>query len=380
MGGLNGGNLFRNAPVSTIGSDIYVVDTIRVLTDEESKLNEDIINELLNDIKVYNQEGETVTFDDTDTHATLASYVEKTTAFVTSESEVVEGTTYNYSHYYFVLKLSQNLDGDKLFAKVKDYDLTSETSLNGVLEIFFSDINDDYDSGANSLGLEKVKTYIDLKKVETYSNEQTFRWEKVTLATFISTLIVTVYFLIRYRLSRGLASLVFPIAASAVTLGLMLIPGLIGLALPSSTAILVPMTTLFAYMVIVIISSKERDLIADDKGSRDNSLEHRQEISRKAVAIGYTSLIEASVLGAYLAIDFFGFGPSVYSYIFLAILFGVLISHFFITGTYLPLANVFYKWFSKINFEIKPRKNKKTNVVKTKSAEPEEAIFIGIND
>ena len=44
------------------------------------------------------------------------------------------------------------------------------------------------------------------------------------------------------------------------------------------------------------------------------------------------------------------------------------------------MANFLYKLFSKVNLNIKPRESKKKNKAVKKSAEPEEAIFIGIND
>ena len=50
---------------------------------------------------------------------------------------------------------------------------------------------------------------------------------------------------------------------------------------------------------------------------------------------------------------------------------------------YGPLAQILFGCFSKVHFERKPRENKKAKarpVRVKKSAEPEEAIFIGIND
>ena len=60
------------------------------------------VDEILTNIKVYSTLGETVTFDESDTHKSLADYVSKINSFTTSESKTVEGTTYNYTHYYLL--------------------------------------------------------------------------------------------------------------------------------------------------------------------------------------------------------------------------------------------------------------------------------------
>lgn len=371
MGGLNGGNLYRNSDNKVIGSDIYVVDTIRVFDDEKSSMNEESVKEILSNIKLYNTLGETVTFDDADQHKTLDSYINKISSFVTSESETIEGTTYNYSHYYFAVNLNQYLDGDKVYAKVKDVALAEESTLNQVFEIYFEELNFDYNSS--------VSNSVTLKTIETYNNVQEVKWDKIALGTFIAILIITLYLLIRYRLSRGLASLFFPILTSTVTLGIFILPGLIGLAMPSALSISIPVVAIITYAIMIAVSTKERDLIADDR-SRDISFEHRQELSKSAVSIGYVAVLSILSLFSFIAICFFGFGPTVYSYIYIAFIVGALLALLFVSCIYMPVSNWLYELFSGINFNIKPRKNKKNTNVKQKSAEPEEAIFIGIND
>ena len=131
---------------------------------------------------------------------------------------------------------------------------------------------------------------------------------------------------------------------------------------------------------MVLIDNKERELVLDDK-SRDNSYEHREELSKKSLSIVYTAILSVAGLLVFLPISFFGFGPQVYSYLHLGLILGLALSLVIVSVLYVPCANLLYKWFSKIDFNaIKPRKAKKTNKVKQKSAEPEEAVFIGIND
>lgn len=370
MGALNGGNLFRSPANKIAGNEIYISETIKVLDDEKSKFNEDAVHEILSDMKIYTQAGETVTWDEGDTHKTLDSYVTKVSSFSVSDSKTVEGTTTNYLNSYYAVSLSSLLD-ENAYLKVKGFDSVDMTILEA-FEIYFEEINMDYSSS--------VSNSIELKKITTYTNEQNPKWDKVFLATSIAIATLTLYFVLRYRLSRGLAMIAFPVVGSVANLGIFVLLSAVGLSLPASILVSVPVVSMFAFFFMVIIANKEREMVIEDR-VKDNSYEHRLELSKRALGIAMTPVFATIVLGAYLFVNFFGFGPTVTSYLFLACLIGSIIAVALVIYAYIPLSNVFYQWFSKINFEPKPRKNKKGNApVKKKSAEPEEAIFIGIND
>ena len=70
------------------------------------------------------------------------------------------------------------------------------------------------------------------------------------------------------------------------------------------------------------------------------------------------------------------------SWIFLLEILGVAISTALVLILFGPLSQLLFKWFSKVNVSRpKVEKKKKSRPVRVhKSAEPEEAIFIGIND
>ena len=371
MGALKGGNLFRSAQSRVTGNEILISETIKVLDDEKSRFNEDAIHEILGNMKVYTTAGETVTWDEADTHKTLDSYVTNIASYSVSDSKTVEGTTTNYLDSYYEIKLSSIIDANTAYLKVKGYD-AGDMTINEVFEVYFEDINLDYSTS--------VSNSIELKKIATFTNEQNPKWDKVFLATSIAIAALTLYFMIRYRLSRGLAMIAFPVVSSVVNLGLFVLLSAVGLSLPASILVSVPVVTMFAFFFSVIIANKERDMVVEDK-VKDKSYEHRLELSKRALGIAMTPVFATVVIGAYLFVNFFGFGPSITSYLYLACLFGVIIAMALVVYAYIPLSNIFYKAFSKINFEPKIRKSKKGNApAKKKSAEPEEAIFIGIND
>ena len=173
--------------------------------------------------------------------------------------------------------------------------------------------------------------------------------------------------------------LAFPVVGSTVNLGLFVLLSAVGLSLPASILVSVPVISMFSFFFMVLIANRERELVIDDK-TKDKSYEHRLEISKRALGIAMTPVFATVVLGAYLFVNFFGFGPGVISYLYLACLIGLIIAVAFIIFAYIPLSNVLYKAFANINFEPKIRKGKKGKAPVKKSAEPEEAIFIGIND
>ena len=285
----------------------------------------------------------------------------------------MEEKNVNYQLTYFQLSLNKYFDPETTYIKVKnDTVLTRETcSIKDAFPVYFTDIKTEYN-------LTNESSTISLKTVTSVPNAPTPAWDKLALSTFLASLIITVYMLIRYRLSRGLAMLVYPVGVSVIALAIISLLSAIGLTLSASTTLLIPVGAIFTYILMVAFANKERELIVDDR-SKDTSIEHREEISKKALGIGFTSVSVISIIAVYLFVNFFGFGPSVNSFIYLAAIIASVVSLWLVLFTYLPLSNVLYKLFSKVHFEFKPRKKKKTGIVK-KSAEPEEAIFIGIND
>jgi hypothetical protein len=81
--------------------------------------------------------------------------------------------------------------------------------------------------------------------------------------------------------------------------------------------------------------------------------------------------------------NFFGFMINSVSWIFLLVILGVSIAAAVVIVLFGPLAQILFGWFSRVKIARPAKANKKAKArparVK-KSAEPEEAIFIGIND
>ena len=185
--------------------------------------------------------------------------------------------------------------------------------------------------------------------------------------------------MLRYRLSRGLSSLVFPVVSSLITIGIMLLLNLF-LSMSASVIIAAPIVCLFSYLYLIQFYHRERELLLEDK-VKDNSKEHRAEVAKRALGMAYAPILVTAVIGIYCLINFFGFAPSVMSVAYAAMFIGALIALGLIQVLVVPVSNWLFNLFSKVKINRKPKENKKNkNKPVKKSAEPEEAIFIGIND
>ena len=151
------------------------------------------------------------------------------------------------------------------------------------------------------------------------------------------------------------------------------------MSITASAAVAVPLVTLVSYFFMILFMNREREMILDDK-SRDNTYEHRVEVSKKALGMAATPIFAAAVIGVYVFINFFGFGIINSSYLYLVSILASLAALGLVIVLFVPVSNFLYKLFSKITINRKPKERKNKKVVTKKSAEPEEAIFIGIND
>lgn len=116
---------------------------------------------------------------------------------------------------------------------------------------------------------------------------------------------------------------------------------------------------------------------------KDNSYETRSEILNKATSLSSTPMIIAFVIVLYLGVNYFAFTVDLMSWVFLLVLIGAVVSIGAALYLFAPTANYLFKAFSRVGEYLpkKPSKKKKARPTRVnKSAEPEEAIFIGIND
>ena len=226
-----------------------------------------------------------------------------------------------------------------------------------------------------------TKAHVSVKPYSTYGKNVAHN-SGIMLGTVVASLVIGVYLLIRYRLSRGLAATALALGNFVAIAGIFALLSLTGLTFGTNLVFIMPFIAAFTFFVEIIWMNKERDLIIEDKVS-DRSFERREELMVKATSSALVPAGILSIVAAYLLVDFFGFGASAYSTLFVIFLLGVATALLLMTSVLGPCAQLLYKRFSAVDVQLKPRKKKKKsgNIKPVKSTgEPEEAIFIGIND
>ena len=219
---------------------------------------------------------------------------------------------------------------------------------------------------------------ISLKNSKRVNAEQP-EFKSLILATTVAAGISFAYLLLRYRLSRGIASLGIVTLSVGITAGLFAM--LRFLPVTSYVSVALPFVALFTFCIGILFMNRERELVLEDR-SKDNSIEARETIMKKGVAYSSTPIIIAFIFALYLGVNFFGFMFTSVSWVFLLIILGVTIATGLTLTLFGPLSHLLYKWFSNVKLpKPKHEKKKKARPVRVKkSAEPEEAVFIGIND
>ncbi len=354
FGVLNNGNMFNTPSYSTGNSYLYFETTT-----SNSAVNTAFVENILNNtLLVYEgdegEESEPLFASD----AILNDYIDTFTREETSNGVT---TTYNY----IVVDLGRYIDGETM-ARLTLEDQTYDNS--------FALLYSDYIEGANL----DINATASLKaSVHTSMQQPNYIWIIVSSAVAIG--FMSLYMMIRYGLSRGLVSILMAGFAGFICVGFF---ALTRIATGLDIFIVLPFVILLTYVFMVMFANKEKEMIKEETlRSKDNSIEKHEEIMKRATSLSAGAIVTFGLVAAYLCINFFGFGVLNTSLYYVFGLIGILISLIFVLTCYGYLSHYVYKLERKLNIRLPKltikRKHKK---VKIKSSEPEEAIFIGIND
>ena len=308
----------------------------------------------------------------------LSTYVEEidTYDYVSNYRTTHSGLTQVYYGYYRVtlntlIKSGEN--GDKITYQNGDTVLVEATDPETYFDASFLHST----SGAN-LAFDENNVTISFKNGERINADQP-EFSSLILATTVGAGIAFVYLLLRYRLSRGIASLGIAVLSVGISAGIFSM--LYFVPATSYISVALPLICLFTFSIAILFMNKEREMFLEDR-NRDNSPEAREALMKRAMGISSTPIAISYIVALYLGVNFFGFMINSVSWVFLLIVLGVTIATAAVLVLFGPLAQILFGWFSKVKI-ARPKKEskKKARPVRVKkSAEPEEAIFIGIND
>lgn len=202
---------------------------------------------------------------------------------------------------------------------------------------------------------------------------------EIAFGAFIALLFVGVYVMFRTSLPTALATLLVAGSTALVTLGLF-----IATRIPSSSilALSVLLISFISTILVLSIFARSRALVSQIKDRKlvvdDYTLAIKKATSQSASFVFVTLL---TLL--YPSLTFLGIGPSPLQGLFASLLVGVALTALFVTGI-LPISfKPFYQIFKGLNgwITLPTRNNAKRQAsTTTRSNEPQESTFIGIND
>ncbi len=353
FGAVYDGN-FYNTRVQEESAQIYFETT-----SDTSIVNTAFVRQFLIDTYIVEDE------EDSEGTSLYINYVTEISDYMSTERE--DGVDVNY--YYYVVSLNDTSIGEESLAYYEGSRLDERTEVMSLDELL------DYalaQSGVDSKATASVKDTVVMSSYQP-SNYP------VILATTVGLLVSSIYLMFRYRPARGIATIATTAMSGLVTIGLF---SLFRVPVSSLATIALPFTVVFAFLIGIFIMNKDREMVLDSK-KKELELLDREEITTKATAYSFSPILICLCLLILIVICFFGFGPLSTSLVYLAIIVGGLIATLFtvtlLGPTYHWIYSLFYKRRDKRR--ARPPKEKKNKKKPTsKSNEPEEAIFIGIND
>ena len=379
----NSGNIYNDAAYreeSTVlhlevRSDAADSITVAPLSGLDSIRGEDADGNpnLLSAIKIGDQ-----VLDDIVTDA----YLSESPKAVYESADAGEGRTYYW--YYYEIRLDEY------------FPLLEENGADATYEVYFAEGKDAEGNlvwgAAQNLSLnDAVSTYIASELVA----EESFY--SVSFATIIPTVsqpdigvfslglglgivVAGLYLILRYRPSRGLAAIVVSSATAYISLSFfvftrMSVTPLVALGSLGSA--------LIVYLLFLFLGHSEKEIASSNHDKSLSSIEIRRDAANKSASRQAGSIFLIALSLAYVALIFFAFGPTSFAYPYLNFLLGIFFALALLLCVYPLLEMGLASLFAKTRIKPVAKKKKKKvggQLLKKKGNEPEEAIFIGIND
>lgn len=202
----------------------------------------------------------------------------------------------------------------------------------------------------------------------------------LSLGVGVGLAVCCLYLMIRYRISRGFAASFLTLVAGFGSVAFFVFTRI---SVTPIVALGSVGTVIFTLLAMLFILQKEKEIYRDSREKEKATFEFRSQCLKLANSRASGELILFALVAAYLAIDYFGFGPAAFASPYLNFIIGIAFGTVMSLALLTPLSLLIAKLLSKIHFKL-PTHHKKNPtglaMKKSNSAEPEEAVFIGIND
>ncbi len=271
---------------------------------------------------------------------------------VSTYTYIDESSAPTEESYYFIAKLDNDCNADQI-KQIQD-------SIVIKLE--------------ENISSDKFAISVESSQELNYTPDQSL----VALATAVTIAGAALYLALRFRPSRGLAALVVSAGSTAIAYGLFVA---IRVGTSAVTSLAMPVVAISTLIASMFYFATEKAMLKEKHS--ELSFEERKEIMVKALAKSAAPMLVLVLIMIYLSINYFGFGLNATAFLFASALVGQIVAVIAMLTIMGPLACMFGKWFSRINMpKVKLFKHKENTgaLHKRNSSEPEETIFIGIND
>ena len=231
-----------------------------------------------------------------------------------------------------------------------------------------------------------VDTNADADAITVNANRVTYEagsptMGSVYLAVGIASIALMVYYALRFRLSRSLPASIIAMGSGVIVGGFF---ALTRLAVTPIAGIGIIAAVAMGFYLALYPLNKERELIKDSREKDKKALSFRNSMLLAAGSQSAGDTIVATLAAIGICLPFLAIAPQVDRMIFLGAAIGILVALALVL-TLLPSYSVQLSLGLDVaarsvrtSWANRPRSKKSQQ--KKKSSEPEEAIFIGIND
>lgn len=270
----------------------------------------------------------------------------------------------NVTLNYFIVDIKSFPSSDSEVFNEPIYDDNNELDQNATVQNYFEKFYQAKDSTA------------EVKVLSIMSTTRVLNVWKVALAALFGILLSAVYIALRYGISKALSSVLISVLTTFLSLAFFIIcritfNDMAGLALLGIMDI--------SLLSSIFVFHKEKEMRLENKEE-----ENEKNILNKAIASAFGSMTIFHSITILTVVLFVALGPSGYEISFALLALGSIVALLMNTTllgpTFSAIRNMFKKMATSHPKKDNSKKKKKTSKAAPKSSEPEEAIFIGIND
>ncbi len=239
----------------------------------------------------------------------------------------------------------------------------------------FDYLEDALAEALESLNVDVTAYSVSVKNI--VYEEITPSFTDISIGICVSLIVIGVYLSLRYKPSRGIPATLFAGAATFIALGILCLTRITATPIAALGAVAV---LFVATLLSIYILGKEKEIVAESRERDKTTLEFRAKSLLDANSQGAAELIIFGIIAAYFMVAYLAFGPSSFSLGYAVALVGIIVAIALVLILIVPFSLFLAKQFTKIHLDAGWKNRKKKKSSGKKSSEPEEAIFIGIND